>query len=186
MPHGLCTRDGSVGIVGNLVAGQSASVATPVIGNRGAIVLSHYIDVEIHQALARHPRGHRTHAVRGMAGRTGEAILRYVVTVMGEARVTDDIAQVMALGAYAVRSVETEIGIGKQICDLSTGCRGLAELIVMLEDVRVDRTVRAVWSESTKFAIVVAVVAIAAKNSHAHQAPRRAILIQHVREQAGL
>src|ERR1700676_3919488 len=96
MSHALCARDGSVGVMGNLMAGQRATVATAVIRNRSTVVLSHHVDVEIHQALARHPGSHRTHAVRGMTRRTGESILRYVITVMGETRVTHDVGQIMA------------------------------------------------------------------------------------------
>ena len=172
--------------MGNLMAGQRATVGSAVIGNRSAVVLTHHVDVEIHQALARHPGSHRTHAVRGMTRRTGESILRYVIAVMGETRVTHDVGQIMALGAHAVRSVETEVRIGEQVRDLAAWGRGLTELIVVLEDVRVDRAVRAIGPESAKLAIVVAVMAIAAQNPDSLQTPCRAILIQHVGEQTGL
>ena len=43
--------------MGTLVAGQGTGVAAAVIGNWGAVVLSHYVDIEIHQPLARDIRG---------------------------------------------------------------------------------------------------------------------------------
>ena len=172
--------------MGGLVAGQSAGIAAAVVRDRSAVVLPHHVNVKIHQAFARNPRSYRTHAVRSMAHGTGEAILRHVVAVFRKTGVSLNFVQIMTLGAHAIRPVEAYVWIGKQVRDLSAGHGGLAELIVVLEDMRVDRTVRTVRADSTELAIVVAVVAIAAENPDTHQAPCRAILIQHVREQARL
>ena len=145
-----------------LVAGQSASVAAAVVGDWCAVVLPHHVNVKIHQAFARNPRTHRTHAVRSMADGTGEAILRHVVAVLRKTGVSLNFVQIMTFGAHAVRPVEAYVWIGKQVRDLSAGHGGLAELIVVLEDVRVDGTVGAIRSGATKLAVVVAVMAIGA------------------------
>ena len=182
----LGAGDRAIGVMGGLVAGQGASIAAAVIGNRCAVVLPHNVDVEIHQALARDSWGNRTHAVRRVADRTGEAILRYVVAVLREAGISHDFAQIVTLGAHAIGSIEAEVWIGKRVRHQSSRSRGLAELIIVLEDVRVDRAVGTIRPEPAEFAIIVAVVAIAAENPDSHQPPCRAILIQHVGQQTGL
>ena len=150
------------------MAGQSAGVAAAVVGDRSAVVLRHHVNIKIHQAFARNSRGYRTHAVRSMADGTGEAVLRHVVAVLRKAGVSLDFVQIMTFGAHAVRAVEAYVWIGKQVRDLSARHSGLAELIVVLEDMRVDRTVRTVRADSTELAIVVAVVAITAENPDTH------------------
>ena len=75
----------------------------------------------------------------------------------------------MALGAHRVRSGDAGIGIGKKIGDESAGHCSLAELVIALEDVRVDRAVRAVRAGAAEFAIVVAVVAIGAEDLRSDQ-----------------
>ena len=164
------------------MAGQSATVVTAmaVIGNRRAIALPHHVDVKIHQAFARSIRRNRAHAVGCMAHRTGEALPNYVPVVLPEADVSHDVAQIMTLGAHAIGSVEAEVWIGERIRCQSAWCRSLGKLIVVLEDVRVDRSVGTVRPSAAKFAIVVAVVAIGAEDLDSHEARCRAILIQHV------
>src|SRR5271169_6053896 len=105
-----------------------------------------------------------------MAHRTGETVLRYVVAVPGEAGVGDDAAETMTLCAHPIRPVQAEIRIGEQVGDHSAGHRGLAELVVVLEDVRIDRPVRTIRPGAAKFTIVVAVVAVGAENANSHQA----------------
>ena len=168
------------------MAGQGAGVAAAVIGNWGAVVLPHHVDVKIHQALARDSRSDRTHAVRCVANRAGEAILRYMVAVLGETGIRHDFAQVVTFGAHAVGSTEAEVWVGEGVRNQSSWSCGLAKLIIVLKDVRVNRTVRTVRPEPAEFTIIIAVVAIAAENPDAHQATCRAILIQHVGEQTGL
>ena len=146
------------------MAGQSAGIAAAVVGDWSAVVLPHHVNVKIHQAFARNPRSYRTHAVRSMAHGTGEAILRHVVAVLRKASVSLNLVQIMTFGAHAIRPIAgLRLDFGKQVRDLSAGHGGLAELIVVLEDMRVDRTVRTVRADSTELAIVVAVVAIAAE-----------------------
>src|SRR5579863_2078595 len=102
--------------------------------------------------------------MRGMAGRAGKTVLRYVVAVPGEAGVSYDAAETMTLGTHPIRPVEAEIRIRKQVRDHSAGHRSLAELVIVLEDVRVDRPVRTVRPGAAKLAIVVAVMAVGAEN----------------------
>src|SRR5580704_15894480 len=92
-----------------------------------------------------------------MADRTGEAILRDVIALPGKAGIRHDVRQAMTLGAHAVRSVGAEIGIRKCIGNQSAGRRRLAELVVVLQNMRVDGAMRTVRSASAKLAIVVAV-----------------------------
>ena len=148
------------------MAGQGASVAGTVIGNGRPIVLADHVDIKIHQTLAGYSRRNRTHAMRCVARGTGETILRNVIPVMSEAEIIHHIAQVMAFGTHSIGSVEAQVGIRKRVGDLAAGCRSLAELVIVLEDVRVHRAVRTVRPESAKLAIVVAVMTVAAQNPH--------------------
>ena len=183
---GSRTGDRAVGVVGHQVAGQSAGVAAAIIGDGSAIILSHNVGIEIDQPLARYSRRNRSHAVRGMAGRTGESILRYVVTVPLETGIRYHVGQIVTLGAHAIRSIETEVGIRKSVGDQSAWRRRLAELIIVLEDVRVHRTVRTVRPGASELSVVVAIVTVGAENLDSHQSRRRAVLVQHIREQTGL
>src|SRR5579864_885532 len=107
--------------------------------------------------------------------------------VLRKAGVSKNLRQVVALGAHRERSSHTRIGIGKKIRDRSARDRCLAELIVALENMRVDRTVRTIRTSSTEFPVVVAVVAIGTKDLRADR-PRRSqpFLVQHIRQQTWL
>ncbi len=118
-----------------LVAGQNASVAGAIVGNRRAIVLPDDIRVKVHQTFAGDIWRDRTHAVGGVAGGTGKTILRDVVAVSGEAGVGHDVAQTMALGAHPIGPGKAEVGIRKQVRDHCSGRRRLAELVVVLKNV---------------------------------------------------
>src|ERR1700722_7742030 len=109
-----------------------------------------------------------------MAGRTREPVLRYVVAVLLETSIRYHVSQIMTLGAHAIRSIETEIGIWKSVGDQSARRRGLAELIIVLEDMRVHRTVRTVRPGASKLAIIVAIVTVGAENLNSHQSRCRA------------
>ena len=172
--------------MGGLVAGQNTSIAAAVVGNWCAVVLTYNVGIKVHQALARNTRGNRSHAVRRVADRTREAVLRYVVTVLEEGGITYHVAQVVALGAHAIGSVEAEVRIRKSVGNQSAGRRCLAELIIVLKDVRVHRTVRTIRPNAAELAIVVAVMAIGAEGLDSHQPPWRAVLVQHVGQQTGL
>lgn len=130
--------------MGSLVAGQDARVAAAIVGNRGAVVLSHYVGVKVHEALPGNTRGNRAHSVRRMADRAGKTILRDVVAVLEKTGVCNHIAQAVALGAHAIRPIEAEVWIRKRVGNQSSGRGRLAKLIVVFEDVGIHRTVRTV------------------------------------------
>ena len=110
--------------------------------------MPHDIDVKIHQPFARYTWNYRTHAVCGMASRAGEAILRHVIAVVGEARITHDVGQIMALGAHAIRSVDAEIGLRIQVdSDQRTWTSGrLAVFIIVFQQVPPLRAMRSIRS----------------------------------------
>src|SRR5579864_6079944 len=121
-----------------------------------------------------------------VAGGTREAVLRNVIAVMSETEIIHHIAQVMAFGTHSIGSVEAEVGIWKRIRHRAARSCSLAELVVVLEDVRIHRAVRTIRTKSAKLTIVIAVMTVAAEDPHSHQAPCGAVLIQHVGEQARL
>src|SRR5580700_7841158 len=170
----------------SLVTCQGASVAGAVIGNGSAIVLTHHVDIKIHQTLARYARRHRAHAMSRVASGTGKTILRNVVAVMREAEIIHHIAQVMAFGTHSIGPLKAEVGIRERVRNRAAGSCSLAELVIVLENVRVHRAMSTIWPEPAKLAIVVAVVTIAAQNPYSHQASCGAILIQHIGKQARL
>src|ERR1051326_1454677 len=169
-----------------IVAGQSAGVAAAVVSDRRTVVLSHHVDIEIDQSFSRYVRGYRAHAMGIVASRAGETVLPNMQAVLGKAGVSQHLAQVMTLRAHAVRSGEAHIRIREKIGDSTARCSCLAELIIVLEDVGVDRTMRTIGAAAAELAVVVAVVAIGAKGADAHQPARRAVLVEHVGQKARL
>lgn len=127
--------NGAVGIVSNFMAGQDTAVIRAVIRNCSAIVLSYDVGVEVHQALARDTWRNRSHAVRRMADRTGETLLRNVIAVLQEAGIANHVGEVMAFGAHSIRATEGQVRVRKKVCDQSPRRRRLAELIIVFEDV---------------------------------------------------
>ena len=95
------------------MAGEYATVARSVVRNRSAIVLSDYVRVKVHQALARNTGRYRSHAMRRMTDRTGEPVIRYVIAVLQETGVAPHVGQVMALGAHAIWPIKSHVGIRK-------------------------------------------------------------------------
>ena len=67
--------DRTIGVVGDVMASKGTGISTVVIRNRSTVVLSHHVDVEIHQPLARHVRRDRPHTMRRVTNRAGKAIL---------------------------------------------------------------------------------------------------------------
>ena len=104
------------------------------------------------------------------------------------ARILHDlVGQVMAFAAQRVGSIDARIRIRCQIAYQATRHQCLAEDILPLEDMRPLGTVRAVRAGAAEFSIVVAVVAIGAKNLRAHRAAlRHSVQIQHVAQKTGL
>ncbi len=95
------------------MAGEDATIARAVIRNRSAVILSDHVGVEVNQAFARNTGRYRSYAMRRMTDRTGETVIRYVIAVLQEAGVTHHVGQVMALGAHAIWSVKSHVGIRK-------------------------------------------------------------------------
>ena len=125
------------------------------------------------------------------AGESGVDVQR----VLAEAGVGNNVVQVVTLGTQGVRSAGSRIeDRGKKIqdCASRTSSRRnarsyLAELVAALQNVRELRTVGSVGSGAAKFPIVVAVVAVRAKNARADRPPLgAAVKIPHGLEQAGL
>ena len=57
----------------NLVAHQYAAIRGAIVGDGKAAIRSHDVQVKINQTLAADASASRSHAVRGVAGGTGEA-----------------------------------------------------------------------------------------------------------------
>ena len=168
------------------VAGKPAGIRGARIGNRISSRGRDHIDVKVHQALPGNGAADAAHAMCCMTSRARKAIVD-VSGVLAEAGVGYHVVEVVALAAKRIGPIHTEVGERKRIGDQLTRRGRLAELVAALEDVRPTRTVRAVRSSAAKFAIVVAVVAVAAEDLCAHAAALRdAIQIQHVAEQTGL
>ncbi len=95
--------------------------------------------------------------------------------MLREAGVGQYLGQVVALRTHRVRPGDAGVGIGKRIRDQSARDCRLAELIVALEDVRVDRSVRTVRAGAAELAIVVAVMAVRAEQLRAHQRAQKPV-----------
>ena len=83
--------------------------------------------------------------------------------MLREAGIGNDLRQVVTLRAHGIRPGEGQVGTRKKIRDHIARHRCLAELIVALQDVRVDRSMRTIRPGAAEFAIVVAVVTIACR-----------------------
>lgn len=68
-----------------LVTYQRACIGRAVVGDGRGSILSHHVDIEIHQPLASNGWGSCAHPVGGVAYRTGEAVLGHMQTVLREA-----------------------------------------------------------------------------------------------------
>ncbi len=169
------------------MARQRASVRRSRIGNGRSLILPDDTDIEIHEPLAGDGGVDRAHAMRSVADGAGEAVLRNVEAVLRPTGIGHDAIQIVAFRAHRVRPLRADIGRWKRVRDRATGYGGLAELIIPFQDVRVDRAVRPVWPGATKFAVIVAGMAIGTEDLRAHEpCGRGAVLIQHVRKQARL
>ncbi len=182
-----------------IVAGERAGVGSAIVGNRRAEeararVLSHNFQIEIHHALAGDIRRIWAHAVSGVAHRAGESCVD-VQRVLAKAGIGKNVGQVVTFGAQRIRAPGSRIGNGgKKVrdCASRSGCwrkswGDLAELVTALKNMRELRTVRAVGSGASEFAIVVAIVAVRAENAGAHRAPlRMPVQVPHELQQTWL
>src|ERR1035438_2341850 len=92
--------------------------------------------------------------------------------VLRKAGVREDLSEIVALRAHRVRAGDAGIGIGEKIRDRSARDGRLAELIVALQNVRVDRPMRTIRSGATELPVVVAVVAVGTEDLSTDQARR--------------
>lgn len=169
------------------MARQRAGVRRSRVGDGGSLILPDDTDIEIHQPLAGDGGVDRAYAMRSVADGAGEAVLRNVEAVLRPTGIRHDVIQIVAFRTHRVGPLRADVGRWKRVRDRATGCGGLAELIIPFQDMRVDRTVRPVWPGTTKFAVIVAGVAIGAEDLCSHEARGgSAILIQHIRKQARL
>src|ERR1039457_2196462 len=121
------------------MAGQCAGIGAAVVGNGSGVVHAHNVGVEIHQPLASNVGGNSSHAMGGVADRTGESELNDMEIVLREAGVLKNLVyQIMARRAHRVGAGRTGIRIWEKIGDGAAGRGCLAELIVALENVQVE------------------------------------------------
>ena len=177
----------AIGIVRKTVAYQGAGIQGAVVRNRKRVIRGHDIHVEIDQPFAGEVGACSAHAVGGVAYRTAKACID-VGAVLVPARVLQNlICYIVAFTAQRIRPVDARVGIGKEIADQLAWCGRLAELILALQNVGPLGTVRTVRTGAAELPIVVAVVAIGAKNLGAHGAALgNAVEVQHAGPQAGL
>ncbi len=142
-----------------VVASEAARICGTRIRNRTCSVWRDYVDVKIDEPFPGNVRIAATHSVGGMTRGTREAVID-VPGVLGEARVCDDLVQIVALRAHRVGTVHAEIGAGIEIGDKQPAGGSLAELITAFKKVCPLGTVRSVRSTAAKFAIVIAIVAL--------------------------
>src|SRR6266513_234602 len=152
-----------------VVTRQAAGIRSSVVGNRRARVRRHNISVEVDQPLTGNTAVLATHAVRGVAGGAGKAIIN-MTRVLTEAGVRENLIQVVALGAQRIRAVHGQIRTRKQVGDQLPRRWSLAEFIVTLQQVQIFRAMRAVGAVAAEFAIVITVMAVRAEYTVTHAA----------------
>ncbi len=118
-----------------IVAGESAGIGRVRIRDRRCAIRSDDVGVEIDEALAGDGSAGASHAVSGVASGARETIVE-MTGMLGEAGIRHDLSEAVALPAESVRPVDAEIRVGEKIGDQLAGCRGLAEFVTALEDVR--------------------------------------------------
>ena len=120
--------------------------------------------------------------MRRVARRTAESTVN-MRRVLTETGILQNVRQVVTFSAQRVWTIDANVGIRKQIVDCLPRHSRLAEFIAPLQDVSPLGSVRPVRSRATEFAIVIAVVAIGAKDLHSRRSPfRRPIQIPHVQQ----
>ena len=177
----------AIGIMHGPVAHQGATVRPAVVRDGHAAVRSYDFQVKIDQPLARDVPAARSHAVRAVARRAGEAGVD-VARVLAPTRILDDVVrQIMALAAHRIGAIDAEIRRRVEIRNPLPGTRRLAEFIAALQEMVPLGSMRPVRTHAAEFAIVVAVVAVGAVNLRTHGPARRApVQLHHIGQQAGL
>ena len=169
-----------------VVASKVAGIGCPRIRDGVCSFRRDDVDIKVDEPLSGDGGVIPAHAVSGVTDRTREAVVD-VPGVLGEASVGEDLRQIVALRAHRVGTIHAEIGARIEIGDKQPGARSLAELITAFKQVCPLGSMRTIRPAAAKLAIVVAVVAVGAKNLRPHVAPlRNAVQIQRVGQQAGL
>src|SRR5271166_5087257 len=164
------SRDRAVWVVRNLVTYQRARIGRAAVGDGRTSILGYHVDVKIHQPLATNARVDASHAVCGVAGRTGKSGVDMALVLL-EAGVRHDIAQTVAFAAHRVGPIHAEIGVPEKIGDQLARFHRLAKFVAPFQNVGPLGAVRTVRTGASKLAIVVAVVAVGAEHLRSHHTP---------------
>ena len=143
------------------MARQCAGVEGSIIGDRQCSVRCYYVEIKTHHAFSSCILVLRTHAVRGVTGRTRKPVVD-MPRMLGEACIGEHLLQIVTFATECVWAIHGEIGIWKQIIHQSTGDGCSAEFITPFQNVAEFRSMRSVRARTAKLAIVVAVVTIRA------------------------
>ena len=140
-PNGEAPAEGglgycAIGIVRDGMTDEHAGVGGAIVGDGDAAVGRHDVGVEVDEPFAADGSAGSAHTVRGVTGGTTEAGVDVAAVLIPACVLHDLVGQVMAFSAEGVRPIHTQVRIGKLIGDQSAWCRGLAELVIPLEDVR--------------------------------------------------
>lgn len=116
-----------------------------------------------------------------VAYRATKSLLIRMHVVLRETCIGEYLREVVALRAHREWASNAGIRIRKQISDDSPRHYRLRELVVALENVRIDRTMRTVGSGAAKLAIVIAIVAVRAQQLCSYGSCRcKTFFIEHV------
>ena len=143
--HSLHT---AAGIMCHIVALQDTAIRALIVGDRKCAVLAHDVQVEINHASSSRICAGCRHSMRRVTGRAGEAIGVHMIVVIRPGRGLHHDAQIMTLGAHAIRSVDAEVGLRIQVDrDQRTRTpRGLAVFVIVFQQVPPLRAMRSIWS----------------------------------------
>lgn len=119
-----------------IVASQAAGIAGLRIRNGVSAVRRNYVDVEIDEPRPGNGSAGAPHSMRGVADRTGKAVVDRMSAVLTETRIRGDLTQVVTLPAKRIRPVYAEVRVGKEIGDQLAGRGSLAELVPALQNMR--------------------------------------------------
>lgn len=165
-----------------VVTRQRTSVSRSIVGYRHQLIWGDNVYVEVDESLSRNRWAGRTHTMRRVAYGARKPFRGDMKIMLrptsrparrpGSCRVRDNNAQVVALRAHRVRALVAQIWRGVSIRDSSTGGGSLRELIIALQNMWVNRTVRSIRTRAAEFAIIVATVAVRAKDRSARRAHR--------------
>ena len=120
--------------MGVVMACETARICGAGIGN-SCSVRGHEVDIKIDESFPGDGCVGAIHSVGSMTSGAREAVID-MTGVLGEARIRDDLVQIVALRAHRVRTVHAEVGTRIEIGDQQPGARSLAEIVAALQNVR--------------------------------------------------